>query len=274
MSVDPLLSALKAKDDDLTAHVGEDGSIYIETDLSAAESIGLREVPQLPDVSDVIDDGLLEREADMPTVDVSVTIITTMFLVTALVSMVCMLVGAIPYFLLKYDESGTTTIVFFSVSSGMFVASYIAMLFFREKDGAKYAFLGWAFVLVIWLGSLASIMRHLAPFQTMGMFFAQSIGVYIYGRLERRYVSPLWAGLIMLGATVAVWLINLYAFITLRDWVTAGVMLVVGLLVSAYSVYQIRHVDRYHISEKQKVLAVIQFYGDPVLIPLRYLVPT
>ncbi len=72
----------------------------------------------------------------------------------------------------------------------------------------------------------------------------------------------------MFFATVIVWLIDLYAFIRLQDWITAVLILFAGWAVAVYSTFQVRWANRYSVSFEQKMLAVIQFYGDPVLMPL------
>lgn len=269
---DPLLSAILAKDDDAEIFQSESGEIIIAGDIEKLQDTGLISAPtesSLPNVEDLLDSELLEREMNAPAVDVVVQVVTNMFLIVAIFNMVCMLLGSVPYWLLKYDESGVIVKWVFGITSVLLVGSYILMLVLREnKKYSLYALVLWCFLFVIWIGTFAAMLKNITPFQTMGVFWAQSIGVFVYGRVSRRSISHWIALMIMLVATLIVWCINLYGFITLQDWATAGVILGIGFCSSVYNMYQITWAaDRYCATDT--ILSVINFFGDPVLWMLR-----
>ena len=272
---DPILDTLKAKDDDLKVYETENGEIVLETDLRAAESIGLVTtsnysfLPEPPTTGEVFDEELVQREAQQPLVDVTVEVVTFMFMINALVCLCILLLGSIPYWFLSYDETRNIAIIFLGVCIGAFSSSYAIMLYFR-KDASivKYMFIIWAFCFILLSGAMASVVQDLAPFQLAAMCWIQSIAVFIYGRLERRSMSPWICFIIMLLTGLLTWLIDIYAFIHFKDWITAGILLVLGLFISFYGMLQVKWANRYNVSFEQKMLAVIQFYADPILMPL------
>ena len=115
---------------------------------------------------------------------------------------------------------------------------------------------------------MTSLLQDLAPFQLIAMVWLQSIAVFLYGRLSRRTISAWTCFFIMLATTVVAWLIDMYAFIRFKDWITAGVLLAFGFITSLHGMMEVKWANRYNASFEEKTLAVVQFYTDPVLVPL------
>jgi len=262
------MGRLLKKDPDAVLLEDQEGRLYVETtqdiDKVAPEMAYHETPPVIP-----TDERLLEEATVSPIMYIEVQLVYWAFVVAAIVYLMCGLLGSVPYWVLDLDETHTAVIVTLCVSAGLFYVLYIAMAVARKKPTlAIYLLVAWAFVAMVFVGSVAAALRILAPLQLMAVGWCQSLSVVIYAHSSPQHISPMWAAVWMFLATVVVWGIGIYAFVVESDWAASGVILGLGMALVGYNTFEIRAMlgrTDYTVSYADKVEVAVRYFVDPIL---------
>jgi hypothetical protein len=243
---------LLKKDDDATIlEYDPFGGLLVETELTQVDGLILDQADPAPD--------------DPPEfMDVFVRMVQVVFLVNAVLAFCAILLGIVPYFLLMLVPDKIALYATLGVG-GLFAVAYLVMLIVQRQ----WIMIACGFVLTMFLGALAALLRDAAPLQLATAVFMQSMTVTLYVAFSRRGIEPWVAGVAMLVAGVATWAVGIYAFVEQQDWTAGAVVLVLIALFAIYSSLEIYFIDRFSLSDEHLTQAVVCFYGDPVYIFLR-----
>ena len=173
------------------------GDLLISTNVDMVEAgMLVRSGPQL---TDLIDEALLDREARRRKVPVYIRMLRFVFGIQMITALVVASLGYIIFYVLRYDESHKTGIITFIVSSVLLVLEYVALVVFRTR--ADYIIgpilLSFIMTVAICLGSLSSVIENIVPLLTCATVMVQCCTVYAYS-LENVEVDPLHAAGYML----------------------------------------------------------------------------
>lgn len=254
------VESLFKKDDDATIYDVDNitGDLIIETRLD--------ELPdEMYDVTPT-DSTLLEDELYGESMDIYVRMMQIVFLTNAMLAFMAITIGIVPYMLLSIVNHAVAIYFFIGVCVACAI-SYILMVGLQRQ----FMVIIWAFTLCITLGSTSAVLNEFAPLQTATVVFLQSITLVAYTSISRRQIKVGLAVLMMVGTGIIAWTIGIYAFVEQQDWVSAAIVLVLVLFFSLYSGWQAENIDRYSLSQKDMINAIVHFYGDVVLSPLKML---
>lgn len=264
-----LLVSLKKKDPDLVVVEHSENHLVVESDAISEAPDGTERVegsndPPLPN--------LFKDENNTPATHISVRVIRSIFIVNAGFAFMGMLVGLVPYFVLRYDVSVMGLgIAMGLVGASQFVA-YVLMYFVKDQFYTVPLIGIWMFLVIVFLDIWGALVRTLAPFQAFTIAFCQSLSVLIYCFLSHRKINVVWALGIMCGTGLVPWLCGIYAFIRDNDWITAFVLFLFCVIGFAlYSANQIRLVGRFNVSREDLVRAVVHYYTDAIFGPIRWM---
>lgn len=267
--MDELLVSLKKKDPDLVVVEHSDNHLVVESDA-------INDVPDGTErVESVIDPplpNLFKDENNTPATHISVKVIRAIFITNAGFAFMGMLVGLVPYFVLRYDVSVVgLSIGMGIVGVGMAVA-YVSMYMVQDQFYTVPLIGIWMFLLIVFLDIWGALKSSLAPFQAVTIVACQSVSILIYCFLSHRKINVVWALGIMCGAGLVPWLCGIYAFIRDNDWVTAFVLFLFCVIGFAlYAANQIRLVGRFSVSREDLVRAVVHYYTDALFGPIRWM---
>jgi len=260
-----MLTSLLKKDD--TAKILEidsrTGAVVIESERDLVYEGLLVEEPRL--VSP-LDSELIQRDVSGILADIPVRIIFVVFCANAVISFLSMLFAFIPYWMLAFDETRHVTYIVLGVWAFLSTTLYILMVWKRRSKLAGPLLIGWAFVWTFLVGILAAIIENITPIIAMTMIFGQSISIIAYTVVSPKYVDRWVSFFIMLGISIAIWVIAIYIFIEQNVWISAVCILVWAVITSLYSSWEIGQIGRYILNDEERIMAIIQFYGDPLLI--------
>jgi hypothetical protein len=249
-----LLNGLLKKDEDLTVIYGSEDTLVVESEIFAQP-----ESPIEP-----------ERPTELP-MSVRVRVIRVIACVNVICSLLIMIGGIIPYYLLKKDSIPELWWLFGTLTC-ISIILYVLMYVIKDQFFSVPIAGVWMFLVFMIVNTLAAIMRNLAPFQAIAIIFAQNTALLVYCFLSRRNVDIVWAAGFMGCAGFVAWLCGLYIFIQDNDWVVAGLLFLFFVIgCPAYCVNQLRYIDRFNVSTEDLIKAVIYYYTDALFGPIRWM---
>lgn len=248
---------IEAIDDEL-------GQVVITTSVDMVKAGML--VRQGPQLTDLIDDQLLERESKRRRVPVKVRILRFVFLVQMVVALVVSSVGYIVFYILRFDENhkvGLTTFIVSFVCLGLVYAMLV-----WSKQRADYIILPllllFVFDVALFVGSLSSLVGTLVPLLSCSTVMVQCCCVYAYS-LDHQEVEPIHVlGYMFVGHLIA-WLAGIFVFVREEAWLWGMILFFFGLFHVGYAAWQLVNMDRYCLSQRDRILALLYFYIDPVV---------
>lgn len=255
------LDELTKKDEDaeLVEYDNFTGSMIVSTRLNIGEEI---------DIEGEIDRALQEVSQGEPHIDVLVQLIRLIFLINAAVAFEITIVGFLPEELMQYALTRKINAYILGNSAFLSCVLYFVMIVYREH---QYAI----FILVSWLGSvfclcvsLSALIEDIIIMQFTACVALQSVSVIAYSFYNRTEIDAWKSFYIMITVGISVWLLNIYSFVidsSVVRWVFCVLLLFSIVGTSSYCALQIHRISRYSLSYKDRVLAVIQFYGDPAI---------
>ena len=250
-----LLTELQKKDDDAQIVGEENGYMYIDTSIELEHEIDIA----------LSDPNMLAHEAERPMMDIFKQIARIMFVSVGSFSFVTMTLGFLPYEVLMVDESRQASLILLIVNSILAFIAYVVMTLYRKHEKAPFLLITWYFFHFMTTVSLSSFIRDLSPLQFCMITTVQAFSMFVYTYATNEKVDHWKAFYIQLLVGICAWLMGLYAFTQQRDWITACLLFLATILAAVYSSIQLIHLDRYSMSDKDLVLCVIQYYGDPVI---------
>lgn len=257
---------LKRDDDAELIENINDGQLTVITTENVEEldpSLIQREIPPL------LDNTLLELEANQRMMDVTVQVIQVVFTVANVIFLLCAIFAASLYWVLDLDETRqvvvVTTMVAFSMMGGFYIT--LAVTHKAAIWIAPVLLVAWSFFFMIVVGCVSALLRNMTPMQLMLMGWSQTLVILIICNISRTHVSILWASIWMCVATLVIWGISIYAFLVERDWVASFVILGMGLLLVCYNGIEIMMIQKrsYSLHSKHKIDASVKYWVDPLL---------
>jgi len=219
-------------------------------------------------MSVLLNENLLEKDALKPTNEIRVNIIFYIFTVHSFVCLICVLIGAIPYYH-YFGKANTTTGFIICLSLSFFFYLLMAILV-SSKNFTKNGWIFYSAFLVggIWLilsafsfGYFSALIYNISPIQFMFILWAQSIAVVAYSRTIKKDISMYKCVGLMAFSGTLVWCFSIYGFVVESDWIAAGVIFCVSLFSLIYNGKQIENTeDKYDASFEQTSLACFHFY--------------
>lgn len=193
--------------------------------------------------------------------DMRIQIIFYVHAVNMFFTMVCMTFGAIPY----YHYFGfTVTRNVFIISLCVWTVLYVVLCVATYAERVKTAlvtFVLWTTSSAMVVGFLAALSYNISPVQFMALSWTQSVVLVVYSRLSPRNMSLNVATALMAMFTIVVWCLFIYAFVVERDWLAAGIILALALVLVGYNRWRLETTEgRYDASFSQGVLAALHLY--------------
>ena len=261
------LQSIAKKDEDARITSYGSGLSLIETELDFQE-IGLEE-----EVSP-IDHSLLRDDATGDISDVSIRVLFGVFGVAAVVNLMTMILGFIPYWLLLFDETRTVAVVVFSVTITL-CAVFLGLMTWQRKSHLGIAFFAcWIFTRLFMLGALSALVQNIVPIFMDAICFGQSATVVLYTYLRPKFTNVEVVYVrdvtIMISVvSVLVWVLGIYIFIEEHAWLYGIILLVLSAGVCFYNWWTIQFMvtegRTYSLSRKDREQATIEYYSRVVL---------
>lgn len=265
----PVYMAFK-KDDDAALVPARDGTTFIiETtaDMTAIDprfvvhdTSGGADAPP-PPASELLLQNAVATNA-------SVAVVYALFGMHAIVMGVAELIGISIY---VWVQNVNVLLALVITACVLFPTSYLCMIVLRNhhRIGTIAALASWVTSLAFLIGSVSGVTGDVAPLLLLMMLWLQGVVVVGYTRYAPDAINVIHALLAMCVVTFVFWGICIFTFLVEHAWLGPIITLVVALVCALYHAYQLRrvkHEDRYNLSDKDALLAIVQLYGDPVLI--------
>lgn len=181
----------------------------------------------------------------------------------AIVCMLCVLMGSIPY----YDYIGKNpTILSFLFSATMLSVTYMLMAFFIEQKRFHIAIgclVAWILSGIGFVGFLSALVINISPLQFVTLCMAQSLCIVVHTRLSTRKLSIRAMTLSCIGISVFVWCISIYGFVVEGDWMAAVIILLLSFFVVIYN-HRFIHLtgtNKYDTTWQSTVTALMHYYS-------------
>lgn len=249
--------------------VKENGMVYLLTELDID---GLTEVTQEEYGDDLLERGMLREEATEQPTDVPVRILFTVFSVNAIFCFAQLMIGFLPYWILRFDESRIASLVLSSMTFTAMVLFYGLMAWQRRTAVGSYFGAIWATSLIFLVASIAAMARNAVPIYMFVIFLAQHCALIGYvSYFTKLDVTPIMYARRTLYASLSsgilVWILGIYLFIEEGAWITASVVLVLVVCNALYAWWKtgrIIETSRYSLSFDDRAWASIEYYTDPL----------
>ena len=262
-----LVHDLIKKDEDATIDVTSSNVAIITTSVDMVEA-GMV-VERGPQLSDLIDDTLIERELKQRLVPVEIRMLRFVFGIQMMTALFVATHGYIVYYILNFDETHKVALITMLLSTVCIIAGYVGLFLGRnEKDFIVVPLLGlFVCVVTMWVGAVCSLFHTMVPLLACASVMTQSCAVYAYSLdpSGRDALDPYYAAGYMAIGHVLAWLLGIFDFVREAAWVWAIVLFLFGFLHVAYATWQIANITRYCLSHKDRILALVHFYVDPAL---------
>lgn len=259
---------LKKDEDTQIQEIKDSGGAFVITTDVDLEEAGMV-VRQGPTLGDLVDDELLARERKRRLVPVEIRMVRFVFGIQMMTALFVATLGYIVYYILNYDETRHVARIAFVVSFVCVGLEYAAMVATRTLPDYVVAplLLLFIFTVAVWCGALSSIAHNIVPLQSCASVMVQSCAVYAYTLEEpgNQVVDPLYVGGYMAVGHVVAWLVGIFVFVRQSDWVWALALLGFGMGYAMYGVWQIANITRYCLSQRDRMMALVHFYIDPVV---------
>ena len=265
-----LLQSIAKKDEDARITSYGDGLSLIETELDFQE-IGLIEEDEISPINST----LLRDDATGDISDVSIRVLFGVFGVAAVVNLMTMILGFVPYWLLLFDESRTVATIVFSVTITL-CGVFLGLMTWQRKNHLGVAFFAcWVFTRLFMLGSLSALVTNIVPLFMDAICFGQSATVVLYTYLrpkftniETVYVRDIT---IMISAVSGlIWVTGIYIFIEEHAWLYGFILLVLSAGVCLYNWWTINFMvtegRTYSLSRPDREKATIEYYSRVVVL--------
>jgi hypothetical protein len=239
-----LLTELQKKDSDLIVVSDTGSNLVVRTHL---------------DIGVVLE----EEEAKIPPekpLSIPIRIVRQTFVINAFVFFFIIFFGVSPYYLLSQEDILITQVLLGS----SFVIG--VLLFFCTYFCMKIEFLLiWFFCFYTFISCLCVILQSLAPLQLCLIFFMEYITILIYCLYSKKKVNALRSIILTSPTGMIVWGLNIYAFTQERDWIAAGVLFFIGVLINPlYIAYEIYKFNQNRVNNDELGKSLIYFYTDLV----------
>jgi hypothetical protein len=259
---------IKKDEDAIIKAIDEATGTFIVNTTVNMEDAGMvtRSGPQL---TDLIDDSLLERESKRRLVPIEIRIVRFVFAIQMMTALFVATIGYIMFYILNYDESHKVAKYTFIGTSVFVIAEYVTLVLTREM--ADYiivpTLLFFIFTIALWCGALSSMIHNIVPLQACASVMMQSCAVFAYSLdgKGRENMDPYYAAGYMLIGHLVAWFVGLLVFVRESDWLWAMILFFFGFINVVYGTWQIFNIDRYCLSQRDRILALIHYYIDPVI---------
>lgn len=213
-------------------------------------------------VSTLPDSTLLLESAVSILPDIRVQIIYQVYVCHAVFALMCMLLGALPYYhYFGLIQSKDAMIVFVI---GLVVLHWAWGFALHKKAYKTCIALGiaWGFCFIGYIGFMSALLVHIALVQFMAISFAQAISIIAYTRISVRSISLRYCIVWMTVASLITWGLSVYGFIVEADWAGGIVIGVLSIFSIGYNTWFIHSTqDKYDASFHQGLTAVCDYYG-------------
>ena len=238
-----LLTELQKKDSDLIVVSDNGSNVIVRTHLDIGVILKEEEAKPLPP----------EKPLSIP-----IRIVRQTFVINAFVFFFIIFFGVSPYYLLSKEDILITQVLLgssFAIGLLLFFCAYFCM---------KIEFLlVWFFCFYTFFSCLCVVLQSLAPLQLCLIFFMEYITILIYCLYSKKKVNASKSILLTMTTGMVVWGLNIYAFTQERDWIAAGVLFFVGVLINPlYIAYEIYQFNQNRVNNDELGKSLIYFYTD------------
>lgn len=259
---------LGKKDPDATIQMIENHTdqLLIQTHVDMEESGFL--VRTGPQLTDLIDEELIERESKRRLVALEIRMLRFVFGVQMITALIVATLGYMLFYILNFDESRRISRITFIVSFVCMALVYAALVL--TKTCADYIILPTmaTFILIVslWCGALSSMIHTMVPLLTCASVMTQCCAIYAYSLDDqgRDHIDAVYAAGYMFAGHLVAWCVGIFDFAREGAWMWAMIVFFFGLVHIAYATWQIVNIDRYCLSRRDRILALLHFYIDPI----------
>lgn len=245
-----LLTELQKKDSDLIVVSDNGSNLVVRTHL---------------DIGVVLEEAKEEVEPQKP-LSIPIRIVRQTFVINAFVFFFIIFFGVSPYYLLSKEDVLITQVLLgssFAIGVLLFFCTYFCM---------KIEFLlVWFFCFYTFISCLCVVLQSLAPLQLCLIFFMEYITILIYCLYSKKKVNVIRSIILTSPTGMIVWGLNIYAFTQERDWIAAGVLFFVGVVMNPlYVAYEIYQFNQNRVNNDELGKSLIYFYTDLVFMWFRF----
>lgn len=271
------LESVAKKDEDarLISYDRASGIAEVETGLSL-EGIEFEALEFSNDGGTPLNTSLLRDDANNGLSDVSIRVIFGVFTVAAILNLMTLILGFVPYWLLLFDETKTVATIVFSITITLSCV-FLCLMTWQRKTSLGLVFAcAWAFTRLFALGSLSALVKNIVPVFMDAIFFGQSVTIVLYTYIRPKYNNTGTYKYIR-DLTIAfsvvsfiVWIPGIYIFVEEKAWVYGIISFVVSAAVCVYNWWVVNELllegSKYNLSRKDRELASIEYYSRVLIL--------